>query len=148
MRLLMPGDESQVEYLVGLHTLHSQSHIPFHVETLRETMRDSITTGEPISWVVERDDGLILGFSLASLTGYRWSNALQCRLEVIYVHPDARKGSSIGVALFLEYDRWTRTVGAVESHCGVIHGIKADVTARWMRRFGFEEVGTYLRKVL
>lgn len=84
--------------------------------------------------------GRVVGFLLATINQYRAANGLFAVQEVLYVKPEKR-GSRAAALLMQTLIAWARKMGAVEIVGGNDNGVRSDLTARFLSRFGFKNRG-------
>lgn len=118
----------------------------FDLDRCHRSYVSYLETAEPTIFVCE-DKGQVIGFTLSSLNAYRAATGLYTTQEVLYVVPEKR-GSRAAVLLMKNLIAWSQMLGAKEIIGGNDNQFKSDRTARFLSHFGFEEVGTAMRRVL
>lgn len=110
-----------------------------------ETFKAYLKNATPTIFVVEQNRELI-GFLNATINGYSFADGLFTTQEVIFVRPDKR-GTRAAVYLTQHFIAWSDQLGALENTGGNDNGLFSEQTAKFLGRFGFEVVGSFMRRV-
>jgi len=145
-RLTMPYDEAAVLRLAEMQVRETLPHLDFDAETTRRTFRASIARADPTIFVVEDDNGEVIGYLVALMRAYMFTRGHLASQEVIYVKP-GRRGSRAALMLIKSFRQWAKIIGAREAYMGIANGFQPDRTARLFSHYGFAPVGQYLRWV-
>lgn len=144
-RLACDYEEDVFVELSRMAVLESASHVGFSADKVRETFRKYLDTANPtIFFVEERRD--VLGFLMATMSGYRFADGFYTTQEVMFVRPDKR-GSRAAVLLVKQFVTWSDKLGALENTGGNDNGLFTERTARLLESQGFERVGLFMRRV-
>lgn len=144
-RLAIESDEDVFVELSRAAVLESASHVGFSDDRVRATFHKYLDTANPTIFVVEeRRD--VLGFLMATMSGYRFADGFYTTQEVMFVRPDKR-GSRAAVLLVKQFVAWSDKLGALESTGGNDNGLFTERTARLLESQGFERVGLFMRRV-
>ena len=111
---------------------------------IEQTFDDYLDEADPTFFVVdERRE--VIGFLLATMSGYRFAAGLYTTQEVLFVRPD-RRGTRAAALLLRELVAWSERRGAREITGGNDNGLFSDRTARLLKKHGFEQVGFFMRR--
>lgn len=145
-RLRMPEDEDAVIELARAQVAETVSHLGFDDAIARSTFHLAMTTANPTIFVVE-ENRVVVGFLMALINPYAFTTGFFTSQEVIYVRPDRRRTRAS--ALLVEmFNDWSDRLGPKEVFAGVANGLQVANTTRFFKRFGFDVVGTYLRRIV
>ncbi len=146
VRLALESDEDVCVGLARMQTAETLPHIPFHEPAARKTFQRYLDTANPTIFVCEDVDRSVIGFLVATMSSYAFATGLCVNQEVIYVRPDKRH-TRAAPSLIREFDAWADRLDAREVFTGISNGFKAERTTRLFERFGYQPVGTYLRRI-
>ena len=144
VRLALTDEEDEYVELGRLCHEESETFLPFSEKRVRETFRASMTTAHPTIFVVEHNRELI-GFMNATINAYPSADGLYTTQEVLFVRPDKR-GTRAAALLLRHFVDWSDQLGALENAGGNNNALTSDRTKRLLQRFGFEEVGYFMRR--
>lgn len=144
VRLGMPEEEDAFVDLAKLMLAESYPHLTFSEPIARETYRRYIETAHP-TFLFADQDGQIVGVLQATISGYDFADGIFTTLCGTFVHPDKR-GTRAAALLLSEFTRWSDQLGAIESTGGNDNNLTTERTTRLMGHFGFEPVGTFVRR--
>lgn len=145
-RLAMPEDEDAVVELARLDVAETLPHLDFREDITRETFKQAMKSGDPTIFVVEKNREVV-GFLMALLNGYAFTDGLYVVQEVIYVRSDMR-GSRAAAFLVKAFVQWGERLGAKEIIFGISNKLHPERTARFFELVaGAEQVGFYLKRV-
>jgi GNAT superfamily N-acetyltransferase len=145
VRLALESEEDIFVELSRAAVEESASHIPFVADAVRETFKQYLDTANPTIFFAEQR-GDVVGFLLATMSGYRFSDGFYTTQEVMFVRPDKR-GTRAAALLVRELVRWSDQLGALEITGGNDNNLFTEQTARLLGHFGFERVGIFMRRV-
>lgn len=146
VRLALETDEDACVELARMQTAETLPHIPFHEPAARATFQRYLDTANPTIFVCEDFGRVVIGFLVATMNPYAFATGLCVNQEVIYVRPDKRH-TRAAPSLIREFDAWADRLDAREVFTGISNGFKAERTTRLFERFGYQPVGTYLRRI-
>lgn len=146
VRLALPDDEDAVIDLARQDVAETLPHLTFREDITRATFRQYLAEADPTIFVVEHR-GEVVGFLMALMQGYAFTDGVFATGEVIYVRPD-RRGTLAAAHLVRAFVEWAETIEAREAIMGVSNGLKMERTARFLERFGFKVVGTFGKRVI
>lgn len=144
-RLAMPEDE---EAIVRLTFQDLSETLPHHQpveEVVRRTFKRSLQHGDPTIFVVEQDR-CVIGFLLAILNGYAFTDGVFTVQEVFYVQPDKR-GTRAAALLMDAFLAWSDRLGAKEVIGGNSNGLYSERTKKFLERYGFKMAGYSMKRV-
>ena len=146
-RLRRPEDEEAVVDLARIQTAETHPHLRFDEARSRATFRRAIVLADPIIFVVEDDDGAVIGVLQALLCPYAWHAGFFVSQEVLSVRPD-RRGTRAAAMLIQIFSEWAASMDAEEVFTGVTNGRKIIKYAKFMDRlFGFKPCGIVMRRL-
>lgn len=144
VRLGMPHEEDVFVELARLMLAESYPDQVFSEKLTRETYQRYLKTAHPTFFFADQG-GRVVGILQASISGYDFADGIYTTLCGTFVHPDKR-GTRAAALLLSEFTRWSDQLGAVESTGGNDNNLTTERTTRLMGRFGFEPVGTFVRR--
>ena len=145
-RLIMPEDKDAVLDLAEMQVRETLPHLNFRRDLAEETIENSLKFADPTFFVVE-DNRQVIGYLMALLESYAFTDGVFVVQEVLYVRPDKR-GTRAAVHLIKQFEQWGRIVGAREWIYGISNKFQPERTSRLFQKLtGAEEVGVYLKKV-
>lgn len=144
VRLAMPEEEDEFVELCRLWAAESYPDMVYNDDRVRETFQRYLKTAHPTFFVADRG-GELVGILQASISAYDFADGIYTTLCGIFVHPDKR-GTRAAALLLSEFTRWSDQLGAVESTGGNDNNLTTERTTRLLGRFGFEPVGTFVRR--
>ena len=145
VRLALERDEDVVVEMARANIAETRPDLVFDEDNCRETFRCYLATAEPTIFVVEARDRQVVGMLLASILAHRAACGLFVCQEVMFVQPVWR-GSRAAAKLMSHLVAWSQRLGATEIIGGNDNSFRSDRTARFMSRFGFEQVGCSMRR--
>lgn len=116
----------------------------FNEEIARATYRRYLETAHPTFFFADQG-GKVIGVLQATISGYDFADGIFTTLCGTFVHPDKR-GTRAAALLLSEFIRWSDRLGAIESTGGNDNNLTTERTTRFMSRFGFDTVGTFVRR--
>ena len=143
------GLEKDVDRIVELARINhglSTPYLEFSEEKVRETYQEYLDTAATTFFVCE-EQGEVVGFVVASMNQYYHATGLYVACEVIFVDP-AYHGSRAAILLMKELIQWARLLNAVEITGGNDNSLKTDRTTKFLKHFGFEQVGSFMRRMM
>ncbi len=143
-RLALESDEQAFVDLGHLAHEESRPHIPYAEEKLRQTFVAYLATAHPTITVVE-DRREVIAFMKQTISEYDSGYGLFTTQEVLFVRPDKR-GTRAAALLLRYFARWSDRLGALESTGGNDNALTSDRTKKLLERFGFKEVGFFMRR--
>jgi L-amino acid N-acyltransferase YncA len=146
VRLALEEDIPTIVELARLNCEISTPHLTYSPEKVVQTCRDYLDHASSTIFVVEKDRQVI-GLLVATINEYRHANGLFTTQEIIFVHP-AFQGSRAALLLMNELIRWSKMLGAVEITGGNDNSYKSERTAKFLKHFGFEQVGFFMRRMM
>lgn len=144
VRLAMSEEEDVFVELARMTLAESYPDQVFNEDRTRETFQRYLKTAHPTFFFAEQD-GRVVGVLQATISGYDFADGIFTTLCGTFVHPDKR-GSRAAALLLAEFTRWSDQLGAVESTGGNDNNLTTERTTRLLGRFGFEPVGTFVRR--
>lgn len=144
VRLAMPDEEDAFVALARLMLAESYPDQVFSEKVARETFQRYLRTASPTFFFADQG-GRVVGVLQASISGYDFADGIYTTLCGTFVHPDKR-GTRAAALLLSEFTRWTDQLGAIESTGGNDNNLTTERTTRLMVHFGFEPVGTFVRR--
>lgn len=145
VRLGLAEDEDAFVELGRACAAEGMPHVPFVETVLRETYRRYLATAHPTIFVAEQGRKLV-GFMIASISQYYFSDGIYTTQQVLYVDP-AKRGSRAAALLMSNFCQWSDRLGAVENTGGNDNDLTSERTARFLGRFGFRNVGYFVRRL-
>lgn len=146
VRLALEEDIDELAELTRAALAEARPWLAYDDHRARETFYSYLDTADPTIFVAEDADG-IAGLVTASINEYRMSGGLFILHEVFFVRPEKR-GTRAAARLMKHLLEWGQSLGAVEIIGGNDSNFKSDKVARFLERFGFQIVGSSMRKVL
>lgn len=146
VRLALASDTEALAELAALDAAETMPDVPFSLNRAQEVFDLYLATGNPVIYVVEHRRQLV-GFLVASLNNYHFSDRQFVSQVALYVHPRNR-GSRASVLLMQQLIDWAELVGAQDIRGGNDNGFQSERTAKFIERFGFARVGYSLCKRL
>lgn len=146
VRLALPIDEDAFEALARIGHAESRPHVPYAEEKVRLTFLNYLKSAHPTITVVE-DRGEVVGFMKQTISEYDSGYGLFTTQEVLFIRPDKR-GTRAATLLLRWFTDWSdNVIGAVEATGGNDNALTSDRTRRFLKHYGFEEVGFFMRRV-
>ncbi|WP_162239533.1 GNAT family N-acetyltransferase [Methylobacterium sp. Leaf87] len=139
------GDEAAIVEMAAVAVPETFPHLNFSPTRTRESFRRSLADQAPVYFVVETPARQVVGFQVVAWGNSDFSTALVVEQRVIFVRPEFR-GSDAAASLIRHLVQWAERLGADEMYVNVASGRRQQSTARYIRRFGFTDVGSVLRK--
>lgn len=149
MMLVRPAIENDLREIVDMAAAavpETFPHLTFSAIRVRASFRRALEQQNPAYFVVEAPGRRLVGFQIVSWGSSDFSTALIAEQKVIYVRPENRR-SSAAALLVRNLMAWSARLGVDELYVNVGSGRRTKATARFIRGFGFENVGSVLRKV-
>ena len=144
VRLALPADEDAFVALAAMAHAESLPHVPYSEEKVRETFASYLDQAHPTFTVVVQK-GDVIAFASQSISEYPSGTGIYTTLEVSFVRPDKR-GSRAAALLLRWFAQWSDQLGALESTGGNDNSLHSERTAKFLARFGFEQVGFFMRR--
>lgn len=145
VRLALPSDEDGFVALARAGHEESLPYVRFSEEKTRATFHRYLSTAHPTITVVE-DKGDLIALLSQTISEYQTGYGIYTTQEVLFVRPD-RRGSRAAALLLREFTRWSDALGAIENTGGNDNAIHSEHTAKFLGRFGFEQVGFFMRRI-
>jgi len=145
IRLLMPQDVPDVLNLAKMQVEETLPHLTFDPDITRMTLEQSIDFADPTIFVAEKDRKVI-GYLMALINSYAFTDGIFTVQEVLYVHPDNR-GSRAAAKLVKAFIDWSDRLEAKETIFGISNGFQPERTASFFEHFGAKRCGFYLKKL-
>lgn len=145
VRLALPSDEDEFTALAIQAHEESYPHLPVSEAKIRGTFARYLDTAHPTLTVAVHDDGSLVGFCSQTISEYPSADGLYTTLEVTFIRPD-RRGTRAAALLIRWFTDWSDRIGALESTGGNDNQLRSETTAKLLSRFGFEQVGFFLRR--
>jgi GNAT superfamily N-acetyltransferase len=145
VRLALETDEDAYVELGRMAVDLSARHIGFKEEKVRALFHRYLDRASPTITVVE-DRGEIIGFLNATISDYEFADGIYTTQEILFVRPD-RRGTRAAALLLSEFTRWSDQLGALENTGGNDNAINTEQTTKFLKRFGFEQVGSFMRRI-
>lgn len=111
----------------------------------QRTYDSYLAEASPTIWLVLRGADEPIGFLMAGMYGYRATEGFLVIPEVLYVDP-AHRGTRAASLLMKHLVEWAEHIGAAEIAGGNDNSYRVEPFKRFLKRFGFEEVGSYMRR--
>ena len=144
VRLPRADEEAAFVELARMTVAESYPDQVFSGERARETFQRSLKTAHPTFFFAD-EGGRVVGVLQAAISGYDFADGIYTTLCGTFVHPDKR-GSRAAALLLSAFIRWSDQLGAVESTGGNDNNLTTERTTRLLGHFGFEPVGTFVRR--
>jgi GNAT superfamily N-acetyltransferase len=145
VRLALESDEDAYVELARTAAAESSRHVGFSEAKVRATFQRYLKSAHPTITVVE-EHRVVIGFLNQSISEYDFADGIYTTQEVMFVRPD-RRGSRAAALLLRWFTRWSDTLGAIENTGGNDNAINSELTAKFLSRFGFEQVGFFMRRI-
>ena len=145
VRLALEDEEDLIVEMARTN-IATRPTLTFNEQRCRETFRSYIRHASPTIWVAEDKSGTA-GMLVADFYLHRAANGLFVSQEVLFVKPERRGGRAAAMLMKTLID-WGREIGANEIVGGNDNEFNSEQTAKFLRRFGFEQVGYAMRKAL
>jgi len=146
VRLALPTDEDAYVELGRIAHAESYPEKPYREHKVRAIFSRYLTQAHPTIFVVE-DKGELIALQNCTISEFPSADGLYTTQEILFVTP-AKRGTRAAALLLREFTRWSdEIVGAEESTGGIDNALTPERTARFLQRFGFEEVGFFMRRV-
>lgn len=145
VRLALEHEESEFVEMAAM-ALSTKPYLTFNEARARETFSGYLRTASPTIWMAE-DKGQVVGMLVADFYLHRVANGLFTTQEVLFVKPERRGGRAAATMMKTLID-WSRELGANEIVGGNDNGRNVEQMARFLGKFGFEQVGCSMRKAL
>lgn len=145
VRLALPADLDGYVALARIGHAESWPYLPFAEHKVRAIFDRYMTTAHPTIFVVEHD-GEIIAFLNCTISEFPSADGLYTTQEILFVRPDKR-GTRAAALLLRQFIQWSDQLGALESTGGNDNALTSDRTRRFLKRFGFQEVGFFMRRV-
>jgi len=143
-RLALADEEDAYVDLARMAHEESRPYLTFSEAKVRSVFRRYLETAHPTIFVVERQREII-GFMNATISEFDSADGLFTTQEVMFVRPD-RRGTRAAALLLRNFVRWSDQLGAIESTGGNDNAFHSEQTRRLLKRFGFAEVGFFMRR--
>ncbi|MBG6172666.1 GNAT superfamily N-acetyltransferase [Labrenzia sp. EL_208] len=147
IRLALEDDFDEIVEMARENSESTRPEQGFSDYRVLETLYRYIDTALPTVYVAEGKNREIVGFVVANVGQYCWTDGHFAIQEVLYVKPEQR-GGRVAVLLMKELIAWARRMGASEVLGGNDNKFNSERTARFLEHFGFERVGFHMRKDL
>lgn len=144
IRLPQSDEEDVFVELARLTVAESYPEQVFSEERARETFQRYLKTAHPTFFFAD-EDGRVIGVIQATISSYDFADGIYTTLCGTFIHPD-RRGSRAAAMLLKAFVRWSDQLGAVESTGGNDNKLTTERTTRLLGHFGFEPVGTFVRR--
>lgn len=144
-RLALETDEDAYVELGRMAVELSVRHVEFREEKVRALFHRYLERASPTITVVEHQREVI-AFLNATVSDYDFADGIYTTQEVLFVRPD-RRGTRAAALLLSEFTRWSDQLGALENTGGNDNAINTEQTTRFLKRFGFEQVGSFMRRI-
>lgn len=145
-RQVMPYDEEEMFEIVKTQVAETLPHLDVKEYVFRETFHQSAYHADPTIFVVE-EDRHVIGYLMALVNGYAFTDGVFTVQEVLYVRPD-RRGTRAAALLVKMFVEWSERLGAREIIFGIANGFQPDRTAKFFElTAGAKRVGYYLKRV-
>lgn len=144
VRLALPDDEDAFVALAKMAHAESLPHVPYSEAKVRQTFHSYLAGAHP-TLTVAYLKGEIVGFASQTLSEYPSGTGIFSTIEVSFVRPDKR-GSRAAALLLRWFAQWSDQLGALESTGGNDNSLHSERTAKFLARFGFEQVGFFMRR--
>jgi len=145
VRLALESDEDTFVYLSKMAVEESAPHVGFSDAKVRETFKKYLVTANPTIFLADHMNDVV-GFLLATMSGYRFADGLFTTQEVLFVRPDKR-GTRAAALLVGDFVAWSDRLGAIENTGGNDNRLFTETTAKLLKRYGFEQVGVFMRRI-
>lgn len=146
VRLALPTDEDDYVALARIGHAESWPDKEFREHKVRAIFGRYLAQAHPTIFVVV-DRGALIAFLNCTISEFPSADGLYTTQEILFVTP-AKRGTRAAALLLREFTRWSdEIVGAEESTGGIDNALTPERTARFLQRFGFEEVGFFMRRV-
>ncbi|WP_035676027.1 GNAT family N-acetyltransferase [Bradyrhizobium liaoningense] len=144
VRLALADEENAYVELARAGVAESYPDQVFSEEATRATYRRYLETAHPTIFFAV-DGERVIGAIQATISAYDFADGIFTTLCGTFVHPDKR-GTRAAALLLSEFTRWSDQLGAVESTGGNDNNLTTERTTRLLGHFGFEPVGTFVRR--
>ncbi len=145
VRLALEDEEDLIVEMARTN-MTTRPTLTFNEARCRQTFCDYIKHASPTIWVAEDKHG-VAGMLVADFYLHRAADGLFVSQEVLFVKPERRGGRAAAMLMKTLID-WSREIGANEIIGGNDNEFNSEQTAKFLRRFGFDQVGYYMRKAL
>ncbi|AKR54323.1 hypothetical protein XM25_00580 [Devosia sp. H5989] len=148
VRLIEERDESEVVRLARAYACEVADvlpHVDFDEAVVRRSVFRSLTTADPTVFVADHGSGLA-GMLVASIQGFYFMGGVWTSADIFYVHPDFR-GTRAAALLLAEFNTWSDNLGAKVNFGGNANKLNSDRTARFQRRFGYQQAGLSMMRL-
>jgi GNAT superfamily N-acetyltransferase len=146
VRLALPSDEDAYVDLARLGHDESWSHLgPYREHKVRAIFARYLADAHPTIFVIE-DNGQLVAFLNCTISEFPSADGLYTTQEILFVRPDKR-GTRAAALLLRAFVLWSDRLGALESTGGNDNALTSNSTKKLLSRFGFEEVGFFMRRV-
>ena len=144
-RLAIPEDEDAVVALAKMQVEETLPHLEFIEWVTRDTFHNSMKFADPTIFVVE-DNREVVGYLMALMNGYAFTDGVFAVQEVIYVRPDKR-GTRAAAHLVNAFVQWAERIEAKEIIFGISNKFQPERTAKFFEHVaGAEQVGRQRRR--
>lgn len=147
VRLALESDEQAVVDMARANIAETRPDLRFNEAACRDTFRSYLATAEPTIFVVEARGRRVVGMLVGSIVEHRAAYGLFTVQEVMFVQPEHR-GTRAAAELMRNFVTWSQRLGATEIIGGNDNSFRSDRMARFLGRFGFEQVGVSMRRKL
>ena len=144
--------EQHVDDLIpmAIH-MHQENapHLDFDSEVVRKFAGYIMVDREHINGWIAYKDGAAVGFLIATMSPYMFSDQKMARQELWFVVPEQR-GSRVGYNLLKTFQKWAEANGAAEIWTGVAtdnRELRRSVT-HVLTKMGYPRVGTYHKRIV
>lgn len=145
-RLATAEDEDAVVSLAKMQVEETLPHLEFVEWIARDTFQNSVRCADPTIFVAE-DSREVIGYLMALMNGYAFTNGVYAVQEVLYVRPDKR-GTRAAAHLVKAFTQWAEIIDAKEVIFGISNKFQPERTAKFFElTANAEPVGFYLKRV-
>lgn len=145
VRLAMNYDIPAIIEMARANMDETCPHLVFDEERCRKICEQSIERAQPTIWVVDLKREAI-AFLSAEMYEYDAAEGFYTTQKVLYVKP-AYRGSRAALILMKTLVEWSEKLGANEIIGGNDNSFNSERTAKFLKHFGFENVGFAMRRV-
>jgi len=144
-RLAIARDEAEIVEMAAAGVAEAWAIHHFEPERYAAAFRASLVDPNPTFFVAEGAGGKLAGFLEAYVGEYNFTTGVFTVPHVTYVRPEKR-GTRAAALLIGMFVRWSDKLGAKENIGGNSNGFRSQQTARFLKRFGYEEVGICMKR--
>lgn len=146
VRLALESDADAIVEMARTNMEQTRPTLTFNEGRCRATIRSYLDTASPTIFVCEGDSG-VNGMLVCDFYEQRAADGLFAVQEVLFVRPDKR-GTRAAALLTKELVSWAEMLGASEIVGGNDNEFNSERTAKFLGRFGFKQVGFFMRREL